>query len=788
MSDPAQPFSELRVLDASTTIAGAYATKMLVDAGAQVWMVEPEGGHPLRKWSASAQALPADRDGALFHFLCAGKQSLPSGTGDWNSWVRNVDLVVDSRPRALAEIADVQPGASLLTVTAFGTQGPWANRPATEFTLQAASGSTAYRGLASRGPVAAGGQLGEWAAGAYAATSALAAVLSARRTGVGVHADVSAFEVAVAALTVYHDLQGQWFDGPLPQSLETPSIEPTRDGFVGLCAYTGQQWKDFCLMVGRPEVADDERYFDARARMEHLEFIQGVMHAWTKTQTTAEVIELASAMRIPVAPVGNGKLVLEEEHFRARGVFVKNPGGFEQPRRPWRLSANPAAAVHVAPEVPVASALGPQAREPAPAEAPGEDARPLAGVRVVDLTAFWAGPVVGATLAEWGADVVKVESTQRPDGMRFAGAVRNDVMWEWSPVFHGANPGKRAITLNLDSDDGKALLRKLLEGADVVMENFSARVMDHFGLDWETVHGWNPRLSMLRMPAWGLDGPWRDRVGFAASVEQASGLAWLTGYPDMPLIIRGACDPVGGMHALTGLLAALEDRRRTGEGQLVECALVEPALNLAAEQIIEWSANGVLLERAGNRGPAAAPQGCYRCKGDRVPSREAPNEPWLAVSVADDAQWRALRGALGEPEWAMAPEYDSAAGRRAGHDAIDEGIAAWCAERTAEEAAESLLSAGVPASPLLNGHFVVPNEQLAARGFFNEVAHPFTGLTRYPGYPTCFSAWDPADCRTPAPTLGQHNDEILGDELGVSDAERERLREAGVIGTRPAWM
>jgi crotonobetainyl-CoA:carnitine CoA-transferase CaiB-like acyl-CoA transferase len=782
LSERDQPFEGLRVVDVSTTIGGAYATKMLRDAGADVVLLESDDGHPLRRYSAT------DHPGTLFQFLSAGKRSVRDRPGRLEELSAKADLVVASQSLDLDVLSQANPTLSLATITPWGTTGPFRDRPANEFTLQAAAGSTAYRGLPGRGPVAAGGQLGEWAAGAYGAVSALAAVLSARQTGHGVHADVSMFEVAIASLTVYHDLQGQWFEGPLRQSLETPSIEPTKDGWVGLCAYTGQQWKDFCLMVGRPEVADDERYFDARSRMEHLDFIQEVMHTWTRTQTTDEVIEVASAMRIPVAAVGNGQLVLEEPHYRERGVFVPNPAGFEQPRRPWLLSDNPAARIGPVPTLGGSDEnIGwetlTKGRQTAVATA-----RPLEGIRVVELAAFWAGPVVGATLADWGADVVKVESIQRPDGMRFAGAVRNDIMWEWSPVYHGANVGKRAITLDLDSEEGKRILRRLIEEADVLTENFSARVMDHFGLDWETLHAWNPRLCVLRMPAWGLDGPWRDRVGFAASVEQASGLAWITGYEDMPLIIRGACDPVGGMHALMGLLAALEDRRKTGEGQLVECALVEPALNLAAEQIIEWSAHGELLTRQENRGAGAAPQGCYRCAGTDAEDRGAsPSEPWVAIAVTTNEQWTALDALLGQPNWAAGAELASERGRRAHHEEIDAALDAWCSGRSADEAASTLLAAGIPASPLWNAHFVVPNPQLDHRAFHQIIEHPVTGPTRYPGFPARFSGRSSKE-KTPPPTLGQHNVELLAGKLGLSDEEIERLVDAKVIGTRPAWL
>jgi crotonobetainyl-CoA:carnitine CoA-transferase CaiB-like acyl-CoA transferase len=800
------PFEDLRILDTSTSIAGAYATKLLADGGADVVKVEPAGGDPLRAWTASCQLLTPGEDGALFHFLNACKRSTlidPQGEGEANrdrllALAGSADVVVEdtgvgslaSRGLDFAALQGASPRVSLLSISPFGLTGPWADRPATEFTLQAASGSTAYRGLPERGPVAAGGQIGEWAAGAYAAVSALVAWLSSRRTGAGQHVDLSMFEVAVASLTIYHDLQGQWLGVPLPQSIETPSIEPTKDGWIGIATYTGQQWKDFCLLLGRPDVGEDEKFYNATVRMDHLAFIQELMHGWTRNQTTDEIMEIATAMRVPAALIGNGKEVLEMDHFQARGVFIENPAGFLQPRRPYRLSACDDRPLERAPrpgqhDAEVAERWA-EPREPITQAAQGS--APFADLRVVDLSAFWAGPVVTSTLAELGADVIKVESIQRPDGMRFAGAVPKEPLWERSPVFHGANIGKRAITLDLDSDDGKAIVRKLLEDADVLIENFSARVMDHFGLDWQTVHDINPRLVMIRMPAWGLDGPWRDRVGFAANVEQASGLAWITGYRDMPLIMRGVCDPVGGMHTIVALTAALEHRRKTGQGQLIECALAEPALNLAAEQIIEWSAYGVLLTRDENRGPAAAPQGCYRCAGAPAADRDqSPNEPWVAIAVQNDAQWLGLRRALGDPSWAADAALDTAEGRRAAHDAIDREIGTWAETRSAEEATAALLAEGVPASVLTNAHFLMPNPQLEHRGFFFTREHPVTGPTRYPGFPARFPALAGTSLERPAPTLGQHNDEILGGELGKSEAELERLREAKVIGQRPAW-
>ena len=268
-------------------------------------------------------------------------------------------------------------------------------------------------------------------------------------------------------------------------------------------------------------------------------------------------------------------------------------------------------------------------------------AAPLAGVRVVDFTAFWAGPAASNSLAAFGADVIKVESIQRPDGIRYSGGMRTDVddWWEYGWVFHAMNTNKRSVTLDLQSEDGLALVRELVRQADVVIENFSPRVMDQFGLGADALLELNPAAVVVRMPAFGLTGPWRDRVGFAPTMEQIAGLAWVTGLPDGPPVApRGACDPLAGAHAAFATLAALEFADRTGRGQLVEVPMIETVLNVTAIQTIEFEVFGSVMERRGNRGHTAADQDVYRCAGD---------DDWIAVSVHTDAQRAALAELIG---------------------------------------------------------------------------------------------------------------------------------------------
>jgi crotonobetainyl-CoA:carnitine CoA-transferase CaiB-like acyl-CoA transferase len=397
-------------------------------------------------------------------------------------------------------------------------------------------------------------------------------------------------------------------------------------------------------------------------------------------------------------------------------------------------------------------------------------------VKVVDLTAWWAGPSATLSLAALGADVVKVESVARPDQMRLAGTryPPAEGWWEWGPIFHGANLSKRDVTLDLTSPDGLALLRRLIDTADVLIENFTPRVIDQFGLDFDSLRASNPGLVMVRMPAFGLDGPWRDRNGFAQTMEAVSGLAWRTGFEDqLPTLVLGACDPLAGAHTAFATLLALDARAATGEGMLVESVMVESALNVAAEAIVEYGAGAPSLGRQGNRGPDAAPQGVYPASDD---------ESWVALAVETDAEWEALVKALDAPPWAADGGLCTADGRRAHHDLLDAHLGAWTSGRTAEDAVACLSAAGVPAEVVIAARDVIHNPQLRHRGLFETEDHPVTGPHPVPTLPfrlTHVAEW----LRTPSPTLGQHNDEVLG-ALGVDADARAELRADDVIGER----
>jgi crotonobetainyl-CoA:carnitine CoA-transferase CaiB-like acyl-CoA transferase len=564
----------------------------------------------------------------------------------------------------------------------------------------------------------AGGRIGEWLAGTFAAVVAAAAVRHARKGGGGAVIDVSIYESMALVMGSLSAMSASVLgdDSLLTErSLELPSIVATADGMIGFCTITAQQFQDFLVLIDRPDLLDDDDLASMPGRVRRRDEFLAMVQRWTGTRTTDEILDLAVALRIPVAPIGTPASVMKVDHFIERGVFIESTRGVRQPRVPYRSSA---IATRAPGSPPPRAGHGrmhwpPRDGEPEP---DGSDALPLAGIRVADFTAFWAGPVATQVLASLGADVIKIEGVRRPDGMRFAGGKPPtwDQWWEWGPVFLCTNANKRGISIELSEPQGRALALDLIAQSDLVIENFSPRVMANFDLEWDAVHAANPRALMVRMPAFGLDGPWRDRVGFAQTMEQATGMAWMTGHLDGPPIIpRGVCDPAAGLHAAFAAIAALVVRDRTGAGMQIESAMVESALNIAAEMVLEHSQNGIELHRAGNRGPGASPQGVYRCRGD---------DDWVALALLDDAAWPTLAALIGRPELGRDPALTTQAGRRSQADQIDKLISDWTAQRTVSDAVRALRAHGVglqrASSPAL------PTTNACARGFWESVEHP----------------------------------------------------------------
>jgi crotonobetainyl-CoA:carnitine CoA-transferase CaiB-like acyl-CoA transferase len=806
---PLPGLAGLRVLDLSEDIAGAYCAKLLVDAGATVTKVERPEGHRLRSWSASGSAgSDGDPDGVLFRYLAASQQSLaidpadPAADQFRHSLATASDVVIVStfgdRAGGGSPAIDAQgfrerhPELVVVSLSAFGLSGPRGAEESSDFLLQALSGSLHSHGSDDSVPLAVGGGLAEWTVGTFGALGALSALTARRHSGGGDLVDVSALECLAITFICYPSVAARMPGGQRirPTYVMIPGIEACLDGYVGFATITTAQWHTFLDMIERPDLASDASLYIQRNR-DRPDVLEAIEN-WTRRHTVDEAVEMGSLYRIPTVPIGNGANFPRIDHVASRRLYDPNPrGGFPHPRTPFRSNATRHRPPGPAPTMAERSGddtaraghdrADPSGSRPFPAGTRPTDAEagalPLTGIHILDFTAFLAGPMCTQYLASIGADVVKVESIQRPDPMRYSVRVDTSVdrWYEQGAIFQSANLNKRGVTLDLSSTEGRDLALRLAAQADVVVENFTPRVMEQFGLSYEDLRAVNPRIIMLRMPGFGLEGPWRERPGFAATMEQVSGLAWITGYTDGLPSIPGICDPLAGMHAAFAVLTALEHRNRTGEGQLIELAMIDLAANLVVEQVLEDSVYGHLMARQGNHEPGAH-QGVYACR--------APDS-WVAVRVASDAAWGALRRALGSPAWSLDPQLDRAAGRSGCADLLDAKLASWVGAQSQQEVLATFLAAGVDAEPVVHSYDVDLDEQMNARGYWEDVTHPIVGPKRFPGWPMRYASRTSPWFRRPAPTLGQHNDEVLG-SLGITDNELTALVADGVIGDRAA--
>jgi crotonobetainyl-CoA:carnitine CoA-transferase CaiB-like acyl-CoA transferase len=398
---------------------------------------------------------------------------------------------------------------------------------------------------------------------------------------------------------------------------------------------------------------------------------------------------------------------------------------------------------------------------------------PLDGIKVADFSWFGAGPICAENLGRFGATVVRVESEAHIDGLRgvmpFATGKSG---YNVSGYFNNYNAGKLDLTLNLGTDLAKQLALKLIAWCDIFVTNQTPRMIERWGFTYDELVKVNPSIIAAYQPMQGSDGPHKDFIGFGQVLNAITGYNELSGFPHRPPMGLGTNYPdyvINPGHTLIAILAALRYRKRTGKGQRIELAQIESAVAPLAPAVMDYTSNGRVQTRAGNRLPHASPHGAFRCKDNEWDGK--PEDRWLAFGVFDDAQWRALVDAIGAPSWAADAKFATLESRKQHEDELEAHITAWTREHTAEELMDLLQSKGVPAGVVQNSRDVLEaDEHLKARGYYQYLDHPETGHSAYDGAPFVMSK-TPGTLRSPAPLLGQDNEYVCKEILGLTDEE-----------------
>jgi crotonobetainyl-CoA:carnitine CoA-transferase CaiB-like acyl-CoA transferase len=787
---------------------GWMCGRLLADLGAEVVKIEPPGGDPGRRKGLFADpARPSAEENLSWWFENRGKSSVvldlddPVGRDRLLELVDGADVVVesfdtgwlDARGIGVDALLARNPGLVVTSISPFGRTGPHAHWSATDLTVAACTGEMSLTGDADRPPVRLSVPQLFLHAGVEAAVHTLVALSHAQTTGQGQHVDVSAQLCGVRCLMnaqAYHVLEGRelFRVGPFYNAGGSyfRVINRCLDGYAAVLVAAGpiggpmmrylMDWAD------REGVADpvvrDRDFSAVNFSQEPESFfagVRGTLEALCARHTKAELYQAALDHLLLLAPVNTVADIRADVQLAAREYFVEADQGERGPvawAGPWaRLSATPLATSRRAPYVGEHTAEV-RARPPRPrptgAVVAAGDA-PFDGLHVLDLSWVGVGPMTAGYLASYGATVVKVESSKRPDVLRLNPPFRDGKSGINNSHFYGDfNAGKLGVGLDLTDERARDVVWRLIEWADVILESFTPKALAGWGMDYDRIRRRNPSVVMLSTCMQGQTGPRRLYRGFGNLMAALAGFYELTGWPDRsPAMIYGAyTDFVSQRFTTTALLAALDHRRRTGEGQHVDLSQLEASLQMLGPELLAYELDGRVATRVGNRDRDLVPNGVFPCvvapdRAARYPDGGSGAEGWVAISCADDAQWRALVAVAGLPD---KPRWRTAEGRRADEDRIEALLGAWTSTRLATDVVAALqphvASAAVLGVPELH-----TDPQVAHRGYWVPLEHPVYGAVPYSGMQAVLSR-TPGRVRGPAPCLGQDTWYVLETILG----------------------
>jgi crotonobetainyl-CoA:carnitine CoA-transferase CaiB-like acyl-CoA transferase len=793
-NERALPLAGVRVIDLADEKA-AYCSKLLAELGAEVIRVEGRQGGPAYYEGPHLDNIPDREHSLAFWYNNGRKLSITldlTTAGDRRQFlqlIKSSDLLVESyQPGYLESLSlgyealkVVNPALSMVSISGFGREGPYSRYKSCDIIACASGGQMYVCGRQGRPPLKPFGNQSYYLASLLAAVGAMLTLHGREHGGSGQHVDLSLQEAVASALE--HVLVQYMYEGAVPQrqgSLQwncSSDLFSCRDGYVLLTF--NREWEPLVELLDQRNMAADLKHpawKNEDFRKQHIDDIEEVFTIWTCQQDKDDIFRLGQTMRFPWAVLNGIEDVTKNEQLISRGFFVPahHPLAkkeFRVPRPVINFAGAPAYNWKKAPsagehndelDMLIEGKPGNMKAQSGPKPA---GRLPLEGVRVLDFTWMLAGPYATRMLADFGAEVIKVQSK-----VTATGAESNETGY-----FTAWNRNKLGITLDMSHPGAKDIALELVSKSDVVMENFTPRVMDNWGLNYETLRKVKPGLIMVSLSGFGHSGPWRDYAALGPTVQALSGLTYLTGYdkgtPDG--IGLAYADHISGLYAALAVLAALRHRNTTGEGARIDISEYEAACSLLGPALMDFLLNGHAAAPTGNRseGQSAAPQGCYRCKGE---------DRWCVISVSTEDEWKSLCEVMHDPELAGRAGFSSLQARLANHDDLDELIGKWTSNYPPHKVMKMLQDAGVPAAVASDARDLARDINLEERGFFIEMEHPKLGKISADANPIKLNL-TPAQYRKAAPLLGEDNRSVFIDILGMDEERYEACVKDGLI-------
>ncbi|KAA1283933.1 MAG: CoA transferase [SAR202 cluster bacterium] len=798
------PFSNLKVLDFSADFAGSYCSKLLADFGASVKKIIYEGrGDRSASYGPFIDDFRDSKSSAMFHYMNYNKEVIPvpEGTQLNEKLLLSADLLIEDFSSKdfnfcgldLEKIRKLNPDILICSLTPFGRETEWVDKPWSDLTIQALTGMCSVNGEQGKAPLKEPGTESEFITGANAFVASVAALINRDVTGVSQGVNVSILKSVLHSYSPYL-LAALHTRNPREQQSQGLhfGLIPCKDGYVSLSVRHEPTWEHMWLFFGDPEFSENPKFDTAAKRRINEEELSEILLPILAQYSRKDLLHGLSPLRILVGIANSVSDLLEDEHLKARNAFInyesegkswQMPGPpFQMSLTPWKFESSATSEDFQIWEEPLKLTN----KTSKSLSALNKPKGPLSGMRGIVLTQAWAGAYSTQLLSDLGMEIIQVESVTRIDPWRggvpprLAGLYPNsnpgDNPWDRNALYNGVNRGKKAITLDLSHSEAKEVFMELVSISDVVVENFSGRVISNLGLDYESLRSVNPSVVMVRMPTYGTSGPYSNYPGNGGTTEPVSGMSFLMGYHDGPPVNSGIMhtDAYSGVLACGATITALRERLISGVGQEVDISQQEVSMTLLAEYIMEGSLSGESPGRQGNINRDYAPQGCYLSK----------DSYWIAISVKTDRQWKSFCDSLMLDSLVTDEDYSTKEFRKMNAVRLDREISKKMGNCIASEVVGKLQAESVPCEVISTLLEAAENDDFYQMGLFEKIFHSESGNFYYPVPPWDFEN-NPRNAQEPAPTLGEHSEEIFSNLNGWSENEITRFKNLGLTGTDP---